>query len=198
MVKLPGWRRKLLCLHPGSFVRAHLPLVTRIVDRLYSRLSIRERRGRTDEGWEGRNAMQDTAGSKLNELVQQARDVDGIDAVLVIDRDGMTLASSAGEGIDTESLSATSASYFLIADSLGAELAHLGEATQTTIEFAGGVVILTPLDEDLALLLLAHTGTNLGRLRLLARRSRGDLLGAAKEYVMLPGSAAHYDDTSGI
>ncbi len=133
--------------------------------------------------------MNDTAGSRLQELVTQARDIDGIDAVLVMDRDGMTLSASAAEGVDTESLSATAASGLLVADALGTELGHLGEATQTTIEYSGGVVILTPLDEDLALLILAHTGANLGRLRLLARRSRGDLLTAAQEYVTLPGSA---------
>ncbi len=133
--------------------------------------------------------MNDVAGSKLQELVTQARDLDGIDAVLVMDRDGMTLSASAAEGVDTESLSATAANSLLVADALGAELGHLGEATQTTIEYAGGVVILMPLDEDLALLILAHTGANLGRLRLLARRSRGDLLTAAQQYVMLPGSA---------
>jgi len=141
--------------------------------------------------------MNDTAGSKLQELVTQARDIDGIDAVLVMDRDGMTLSASAADGVDTESLSATAANGLLVADALGAELGHLGEATQTTIEYTGGVIILTPLDEDLALLLLAHTGANLGRLRLLARRSRGDLLTAAQEYVMFPGTTLGVSGASG-
>lgn len=140
--------------------------------------------------------MNDAAGAKLHELIEQARDVDGIDAVLVMDRDGMTLAASAMDGVDTESLSASAASGLLVADALGAELGHLGEATQTTIEFAGGIVILTPLDEDIALLILAHTGANLGRLRLLARRSRGDILAAAREYVTLPGAASQTEASS--
>ena len=134
--------------------------------------------------------MNDAAGTKLHELIEQARDVDGIDAVMVLDRDGLTLAASAADEIDTESLSATAANGLLLADALGAELGQLGDATQTTIEYAGGTILLTPLDEDLALLILAHTGANLGRLRLLARRSRGDLLTAAQEYVMLPGAVS--------
>jgi len=132
--------------------------------------------------------VNDAAGTKLAELIEQARDVDGIDAVAVIDRDGMLLAASASEETDTETLGAAAASGLLVADALGAELGR-GEATQTTVELRDGTVILTPLDEDLALVIVARPTANLGRLRLLARRSRGDLLAAAREFVVLPGSS---------
>lgn len=141
--------------------------------------------------------MNDMAGTRLTELMEQARDVDGIDAVAVIDRDGMLLAASTAEEMDNESVGAAAASGLLVADALGAELSR-GGSTQVTVEYGEGMVLLTPLDEDLALVIVASAMANLGRLRLLARRSRGDLLAAAKEFVVLPGTHTGADTGTGM
>ncbi|HEY8293500.1 MAG TPA: roadblock/LC7 domain-containing protein [Thermomicrobiales bacterium] len=133
-------------------------------------------------------ASNDLAGTRLNELIQQLRDIGGIDLAAVIGNDGLLLACSAAEGIDGEAVGAVSASGLLVAEALGRELER-GGITQTTLEYEGGLVLLTPLDADVALLVLAQPDANLGRLRLLTRRARGELLRAVSAYVRWPGTA---------
>jgi len=134
-------------------------------------------------------ASNDAAGTRLNELIQQVRDIGGIDLAAVVGNDGLLLAASAAEGIDSEAVGAVCASGLLVAEALGRELER-GGITQTTLEYEDGLVLLTPLDPDVALLVLARADANLGRLRLLTRRARGELLRAVSAYVLWPGTAA--------
>ncbi len=133
-------------------------------------------------------ASDDVAGARLSELIQQLRDIGGIDLAAIVGNDGLLLASSAAEGIDAEAVGAVGASGLLVAEALGRELER-GGITQTTLEFEHGLVLLTPLDPDVALLVLARPDANLGRLRLLTRRARGELLRAVSAYVLWPGTA---------
>jgi predicted regulator of Ras-like GTPase activity (Roadblock/LC7/MglB family) len=133
-------------------------------------------------------ASNDVAGTRLNELIQQLRDIGGIDLAAVVGNDGLLLACSAAEGIDGEAVGAVSASGLLVAEAVGRELER-GGITQTTLEYEDGLVLLTPLDPDVALLVLAQPDANLGRLRLLTRRARGELLRAVSAYVLWPGTA---------
>jgi predicted regulator of Ras-like GTPase activity (Roadblock/LC7/MglB family) len=128
----------------------------------------------------------DSAGSQLNERLQQLRDIGGIDLAAVVGNDGLVLASSAGEGIDVEAVGAVAASGLLLAEALGRELER-GAAMQTIIEFADGMALLMPLDPDVALLILARPDANLGRLRLVTRRARADLLRAVSQFIAWPG-----------
>jgi predicted regulator of Ras-like GTPase activity (Roadblock/LC7/MglB family) len=132
-------------------------------------------------------ASNDATGTRLNELIQQLRDIDGIDLAAVVGNDGLLLAHSAAEGIDGEAVGAVSASGLLVAEAMGRELER-GGISQTTIEYEHGMVMLTPLDPDVALLVLARPDANLGRLRLLTRRARGELLRAVSAYVLWPGT----------
>jgi predicted regulator of Ras-like GTPase activity (Roadblock/LC7/MglB family) len=131
----------------------------------------------------------DQAGSRLSELLQQLRDIGGIDLAAVVGNDGLVLASSAAEGIDVEAVGAVAASGLLLAEALGRELER-GAAVQTILEFADGMALLMPLDPDVALLVLARLDANLGRLRLVTRRARGDLMRAVGQYTMWPGTDA--------
>lgn len=143
----------------------------------------------------------DAAGMRLHELIQQLRDLGGIDLAAIVGNDGLLLASSAADGIDAEAVGAVSASGLLLGEALGRELSR-GGVTQTTLEFEYGMILLTPLDPDVALLVLARPDANLGRLRLLTRRAKGDLLKAVSDYILWPGSNAgdatdegqHHDD----
>lgn len=130
---------------------------------------------------------QDGAEQRLGELLQQLRDIGGIDLAAVIGGDGLVLASSAAEGMDVESVGAVAASGLLLAEALGREWER-GAAVQTTLEFAEGLALLMPLDPDVALLILAKADTNLGRLRLVTRRARGELLRAVNAFVAWPGT----------
>jgi len=133
-------------------------------------------------------ASDDATGARLSELIRQLRDIGGIDLAAVVGNDGLVLASSAAEGIDAEAVGAVGASGLLVAEALGRELER-GGITQTTLEFENGLVLLTPLDPDVSLLVLARPDANLGRLRLLTRRARGELLRAVSAYVLWPGTA---------
>ncbi|MDQ6601700.1 MAG: roadblock/LC7 domain-containing protein [Chloroflexota bacterium] len=137
-------------------------------------------------------ASDDATGARLSELIQQLRDIGGIDLAAVVGNDGLLLASSAAEGIDAEAVGAVGASGLLVAEALGRELER-GGVTQTTLEYEDGLVLLTPLDPDVALLVLARPDANLGRLRLLTRRARGELLRAVSAYVLWPGTTEGSD-----
>ncbi len=130
---------------------------------------------------------QDGAEQRLDELLQQLRDIGGIDLAAVIGGDGLVLASSAAEGTDVESVGAVAASGLLLAEALGREWER-GASVQTTLEFAEGLALLMPLDPDVALLILAKADANLGRLRLVTRRARGELLRAVNAFVAWPGT----------
>lgn len=131
----------------------------------------------------------DAAGTRLHELIQQLRDLGGIDLAAIVGNDGLLLASSAADGVDAEAVGAVSASGLLLGEALGREL-NRGGVTQTTLEFEYGMILLTPLDPDVALLVLARPDANLGRLRLLTRRAKGDLLKAVSDYILWPGTNA--------
>jgi predicted regulator of Ras-like GTPase activity (Roadblock/LC7/MglB family) len=140
---------------------------------------------------------QDSASNRLSELLQQLRDIGGIDLASVIGNDGLVLASSAAEGIDTEAVGAVAASGLLLAEALGRELER-GAAVQTTLEFADGMALLMPLDPDVALLVLARPDANLGRLRLITRRARADLIRAVGQFIMWPGTGSSDPDPDAV
>lgn len=102
----------------------------------------------------------------------------GVDLVAVVSSDGFLIEAVHNEGLDAEEFAAVATNGLMVAKAIGLEMAR-GETEGVIFEYSGGTVMINALDEELVLILLASPGGNLGRLRLLARRYRDELIAAA-------------------
>lgn len=110
----------------------------------------------------------------LGEALQSLQRTGGLDMVAVVGADGLMLDAAHAPEIDAESLSALAASGFMLMDAMGYELEQ-GRARQAILEYEQRLVILMPLDEELMLVAVSHGDSNLGRIRLLLRRSLDEI-----------------------
>jgi len=102
----------------------------------------------------------------------------GVDLVAVVSNDGFLIEAAHGEEMDAEEFAAVATNGLMVAKAIGLEIGR-GTIDSAIFEYDGGTVVINALDDDLVLILLANPGTNLGRLRLLARRYREELVAAA-------------------
>ncbi len=119
---------------------------------------------------EARGAEQQEVGVSFGDLVQKLQKDYALEAALVVTADGLIVdaATASGTEIDAEAIAANAVSGLLMLEALGQELASTPR--QAIIEFDRHLVLVTPLDQDTALVLVAAGSTNLGRLRLAVRR----------------------------
>ncbi len=102
----------------------------------------------------------------------------GVDLVAVVSSDGFLIEAAHSEEMDAEEFAAVATNGLMVAKAIGLEIAR-GMIDSAIFEYDGGTVVINTLDDDLVLILLANPGINLGRLRLLARRYREELVAAA-------------------
>ena len=102
----------------------------------------------------------------------------GVDLVAVVSGDGFLIEAAHTEGMDAEELAAVATNGLMVAKAIGMELRR-GTIGSVIFEYDKGTLMMSTLDEELVLLLLANPGVNLGRLRLLARRYHDELQVAA-------------------
>lgn len=107
--------------------------------------------------------------TSLHSLLTHFRVIDGVDLAAVVATDGLLMESTARSGVDTEAICAVAANGLALAEALGREITK-GNAEQLTLEYKGGVVMMTPLTPDAMLLVLTDGRTQLGRLRFLVQK----------------------------
>ncbi|MGA7672218.1 MAG: roadblock/LC7 domain-containing protein [Nitrolancea sp.] len=113
----------------------------------------------------------------LSQTLNNLREAGGLDLVAVVGSDGLLIDSAQAPDVDAESFSAVAASGLLMMDAMGRELDQ-GAAKQAILEYDHSVAILTPLADELVLIALARGDSNLGRVRLVLRRSMDEVAGA--------------------
>jgi uncharacterized protein len=106
----------------------------------------------------------------VRDLVGMIRQRAGVDAAIVVGRDGLLIDGSA-EGFDGESLAAHVPSLVGSADELGAA-ARRGGATTVVLEYPAGLAIVSVLSADAILLVLARADADVGALLFDLRRNR--------------------------
>ena len=106
-----------------------------------------------------------------------------VDLAAVVSSDGFLIEAAHDDGMDAEEFAAVATNGLMVAKAIGLEIER-GDVESAIFEYGGGTVVISMLDDDLVLILLANPGVNLGRLRLLAKRYRDELLAAA-------GAVAH-------
>ena len=110
----------------------------------------------------------------IRELVAALRHRDGVDAAIVLGRDGLLIDGQSVPNLDAEGLAAHVPSMVTAADEFGGATA-LGAVTTAVLEHATGLAIVSVLSGDAVLLVLLRPNADIGSLLYELRRNRGHL-----------------------
>lgn len=111
--------------------------------------------------------------TSIQDLVRALRARDGVDAVVLLGRDGLVIDAQSSSTADPERLAALVPLVVGAAEELGIQAARGGVAT-AILEFERGVAIISPLGTD-AVLLVLTTLQETGALLYELRRNRSRL-----------------------
>ncbi len=107
----------------------------------------------------------------IRDLVGAIRQREGVEAAVVLGRDGLLIDSQGIPGLDTEGLAALIPPIIGPADELGAAMSR-GSITTTVLEFQLGLAIISVLNADAVLVVLVRPDANVGQLLFELRRNR--------------------------
>lgn len=109
--------------------------------------------------------------ASIRDLVAAIRQREGVEAAIVLGRDGLLIDSQAVPGLDAEDLAARIPPIIAPADDLGAA-AHRGELVTAVLEHRGGLAIVSVLSSEAILFVLVSAQANVGQLLFELRRNR--------------------------
>lgn len=107
----------------------------------------------------------------IRDLVSAVRQREGVDAAIVLGRDGLLIDGQASAGIDTESVAAVVPAVVSAAEELGAQ-AGGNELTTCVLEYSDRILIACSLTADAILLVAANDRADIGKLLFELRRNR--------------------------
>lgn len=100
----------------------------------------------------------------------------GVEAVVVVGRDGLPIDSRTTNGVDPDTLSALVPGMLRGADELGAA-GGKGAFSAGVLEFGQGLAVVAVLSDDAWLVVLVQPSTNVGALLFDIRRHRSAIAG---------------------
>lgn len=100
----------------------------------------------------------------------------GVEAVLVVGRDGLPIDSRTADGMDAESVAALVPTVVKAMAELGQAGAR-GEFGTGVLEFGAGLAVVSVLNADALLVVLVRPSTNVGALLYDLRRHRSAIAG---------------------
>jgi uncharacterized protein len=104
--------------------------------------------------------------------------VDGINAAVVVGRDGFVIEGISNDGkLDVEAIGAVISTGLGSSEAMGRELS-VGGLTQSMIEYDNGVLVMSACGKDALLCLVCRPGANLGNVRLQMRKRSPELASA--------------------
>ena len=107
----------------------------------------------------------------IRDLVGAIRQREGVEAAVVLGRDGLLIDSQSIAGLDPEDLAARIPAIIGPADDLG-RAAGRGALTTAVLEYPTGLAIVEVLNADAILVVLVRPEANVGRLLFELRRNR--------------------------
>lgn len=110
----------------------------------------------------------------IHDLVRAIAQRDGVEAVVMLGRDGLLIEGHVTRDLDREHLAALTPGIVSAADALG-RAAGRGSTVTTVIEFDRGMGIVASVSPDALLLVLAHSSANVGSLLYDLRRHRANI-----------------------
>ena len=107
----------------------------------------------------------------IRDLISAIKQREGVEAAVVLGRDGLLIDSQAMEGFDAEDLAARIPGIIGPADDLGVA-ASRGLLLTMVLEHVDGLAIVSVLSTDVVLLVLLAPSANVGQLLYELRRNR--------------------------
>ncbi len=112
--------------------------------------------------------------ASIRDLVAAIRQRDGVEAAVILGRDGLLIDSQVVAGLDAEDMAARIPPILAAADDLGVNSGR-GEVVTAVIEHASGVALIANLTREAILLVLLAPSANVGPLLYELRRNRGQI-----------------------
>ena len=109
--------------------------------------------------------------ANIRDLVAALRQREGVDAAIVLGRDGLMIDSQSIPGMNAEDLAARIPPVIGPADDLGVA-ANRGQLVTAVLEMREGLAIVSVLSAEAVLLVLVHPSANIGQLLYELRRNR--------------------------
>lgn len=109
--------------------------------------------------------------ASIRDLVAALRQREGVEAAIVLGRDGLLIDSQAIPGLDPEDLAARIPPIIGPADELG-NAAKRGEVVTVILEHKQGIAIVSVLSSEAILLVLVQPSADIGQLLYELRRNR--------------------------
>ena len=109
--------------------------------------------------------------ASIRDLVAALRQREGVDAAIVLGRDGLLIDSQTIPGLSAEDLAARIPSIIGPADEMGTA-ASRGEIVSLVLEHQLGIAIISVLNAEAILLVLVQPSANIGQLLYELRRNR--------------------------
>jgi predicted regulator of Ras-like GTPase activity (Roadblock/LC7/MglB family) len=107
----------------------------------------------------------------IRDLVAAIRQREGVDAAIVLGRDGLLIDSQIGPGLDPEDVAARIPAILTPADEFGAATGR-GDLLTAVLEHRNGLAIVSVLSAEAILLVLVTPRANIGQLLFELRRNR--------------------------
>lgn len=112
----------------------------------------------------------------IRDVVEALSRRPGVDAVVVVGRDGLPIDSRTGNGVDAENVAALLPAAINAVSQLG-QAGKRGDFANGVLEFAAGLAVVSVLHADALLVVLVRPATNVGDLLLDLRRHRSAIAG---------------------
>ena len=109
--------------------------------------------------------------ASIRDLVAALRQREGVDAAIVLGRDGLLIDSQAVDGMSPEDLAARIPAIIGPADEFGNAAAR-GDIVTVVLEHKQGMAIVSVLSSEAILLVLVQSSANIGQLLYELRRNR--------------------------
>ena len=110
----------------------------------------------------------------IRDLVGAIRQREGVDAAVVLGRDGLLIDSQTVPGVEAEDVAAHVPSIVHAAEELG-RTAQRGAVGTVVVEYADGLAIISVVSPDAILLVLVQATANVGQLLFELRRNRSHI-----------------------
>jgi len=110
----------------------------------------------------------------IRDLVEAIRTRDGVEAAVILGRDGLLIDSQVAPGIDAESIAARIPSIVTPADELGQSLDR-GTLATAILEYDHGYAIVSTISAEALLLVLVQPHAAIGQLLHELRRHRSSI-----------------------
>jgi predicted regulator of Ras-like GTPase activity (Roadblock/LC7/MglB family) len=110
----------------------------------------------------------------IRDLVGAIRERNGVEAAIVLGRDGLLIDSQVSASLDAEQVAAHIPPIIIAADEFGVTALSSG-LTTAVLEYPRGFAILSVLSPDVILLVLVQPSANIGQLLYELRRNRENI-----------------------